>query len=410
MMLRTLLACLLLFPGHVLAREAVVGMSERVFKAVAEIQAAIDAGEYSQANEHIDSLLQQRMTSYETAHTLNLQGYAWYEQDRLDKARLSYEAALAQPRLPDSMLANLLLTLGQVCLVLEDFDAAEANLRRLLGLRDQSTANNKVLLANALMGQQRYEEALAPLLQAIEASANTENAPRESWLSMLASAYYELQDFEQMRAVMERLATHYPREQYLMNLAALHGQLGDSGRQLALIEALADDDRLQQPVHIVMLANLFMSENLPYKAARLMQSAVDTERVAASTPNLELLSQAWLSSGDTERAVPPLQRAAELSDDGELYLRLASLHMDAYKWEAADQAAKAALAKGGLRREGHAWLLRGMARVRLEQFTAAREFLQRAQRHDDTQRYATQWLDWMEGESARLAAIDARST
>lgn len=405
-----LLACLLLVAGQLSAREGVVGMSERVFKSIADIQAAIDSSDYPLARERIEKLLQQRLTGYETAHALTLQGYTWYEQEQLDKARASYEAALAQSRLPDSMLANLLLTLGQVCLVGEDYADAETFLRRLLEMPDHSTAGNKILLANALMGQERYQDALAPLLQAVEASEASGEKPRESWLSMLASAYYELQEFEQMRAVTERLATDYPREQYLMNLAALHGQLGDSGRQLALVESLADDGRLRHPAHFSMLANLFMAENLPYKAARLLQREVDAGVLAANTSNLELLAQAWLSSGDLERALPPLQRAAELADSGELYVRLAALHMDAYNWQAADRAAQAALAKGGLRREGHAWLLRGMARVRLEQFTEARSFLQRAQNFDDTQSYATQWLSWIDAESARIASMSANQS
>jgi hypothetical protein len=61
------------------------------------------------------------------------------------------------------------------------------------------------------------------------------------------------------------------------------------------------------------------------------------------------------------------------------------MHMDAYQWREAANAAQAALEKGGLRKEGEAWLLRGMAEVRMQQFLEARRQFHRAR---EVRRYA----------------------
>ena len=233
--------------------------------------------------------------------------------------------------------------------------------------------------------------------------------PRENWLSMLASTHYELEDYAGMRDVVRRLVREYPREQYLINLAALHGQLGDTARQLSLVEALADDGRIRQEPNLVMLANLFMAEELPYKAASLVQREMDDGNITETAGHLELLSQAWYTASEPSKALKPLEKAAAMSDDGELYLRLARLHMDAYDWSAADRAARAALARGGLRQEGHAWLMRGMAMVRQKQFTEAIVFLGRAQEFQETEQHAAQWLAWVESEAARREALESRS-
>jgi len=140
------------------------------------------------------------------------------------------------PRLPGSMVIILVRTLGQVCLVHEDYAAAEKWLVRLLALPGQETPANKVLLASALMGQQRYWEALAPLREAVDSrSQEGLEKLRENWLSMLASVHYELKDYPAMRAVVQDLVRLYPRVQYLINLAALHGKLGETRRQLSLV-------------------------------------------------------------------------------------------------------------------------------------------------------------------------------
>jgi tetratricopeptide (TPR) repeat protein len=401
----TLLLLALMAAYPVLAKEAVVGMSERMYAALQEAQEFLDLEDYDGARAGLEAMLERKITDYERAHALNLIAYTWYEQDRLDIAVQTYERAMALEELPNAMRVTLLNSLGQVNLAGENYAAAERYLRQLLALPDQDVPSNQVLLAAALLGQERYADALEPLLSAVEGERAKGNQPRENWLSMLASIYYEINDYAAMRDVVEELVKLYPREQYVMNLAALHGQLGDQGRQLALIESLLDDERLTQPTHLRMIVNLFLGEEMPHKAAVILERELDSGRLERNLSNLELLSQAWLLSAETENAIEPLAEAAALSESGELYLRLARLHMDAYRFEEADEAARAALKKGGLRREGHAWLLRGMAEVRLKRFTDARRRFEKAAGFKETEKYAGQWLTYLESEAQRAEAL-----
>lgn len=407
--LKILLAALLLTVAafHTsAAKEQVLGMSERAFKVLEEAQLFIDAEDYDSARAVMAEAMTRKLSSYERAHMLNVTGYTWYEQNDLERALATYRDALALEELPDSMIVTLRLSLGQLNLIKEDYVEAETHLRALLLLPDQRTSSNQVLLAAALVGQERYEDALEPLLSAIKEKEAEGEVPRENWLSMLSSIYYELDDYPKMLAVVEQLAVHYTREQYLMNLAALHGQLGDTQRQLALIESLLDKELLHQPTHLQMIANLFLGEAMPYKAATLLEREMAAGRIESTVRNLELLSQAWYMSAETEKAIAPLARAAELSESGELYLRLARLHMDAYRWEEARDTSRSALAKGDLRQEGQAWLLQGMAEVRLKQFGGARKRFRKAADFDDTRKYAKQWLNYVDAEETRIAAAN----
>jgi tetratricopeptide (TPR) repeat protein len=385
-------------------QDSVLGISERVFKTMDDAQALLDAKDLDGAREALEATLERRISNYERAQLLNMLGYTWYEKDDLERARSTYREALALEDLPDSMLITLNLTLGQVYLIDEYYAEAEEHLRRLLAFENQDTPSNRVLLVATLLGQERYEDALEPLRSAIAEVEASGEAPRENWLSMLSSIYYEMDDMQNMREVVEKLTVLYPREQYLMNLAALHGQLGDEERQLALAEALLDDGRITRPPQISLLVNLFLGAGLPHKAATLLERELQRGRLERDVANLELLSQAWYMSADVDRAIEPLAGAAELSDDGDLYLRLARLHMDAGRWDAADGAAAAALEKGGLREEGQAWLLRGMADVRLHRFVEARRRFEKAADFEETQRYADQWLAFVEVEEARTAS------
>ena len=401
------LVLLLLLAGPAHGREAVIGMSERVFKGINKAQALMDEEAYQEALDVLEPMRDKRLTSYETAQVLRLIGLVHYQMDRLDAARTAYEQALSQPRLPESMATNLLGTLGRIGLMQEDYAYAEEHLRRLIETPEQDTAQNQVLLANAYVGLERYESALDHLRLAIDSEREQGEPPQESWLSMLASVYYSLEDYAGMRTVMRELVALYPREQYLMNLAALHGQLGERQRQLALVESLLEDDRLEQESHLRMLASLFLAEDLPYKAARLLEAEIDRGRVAADEDILEQLSQAWYMAQELDKAVPPLERAAAMADSGELYMRLAGLHMEAYRWVEAEAAAARALEQGGLRNEGSAWLVRGMAKVRLNDFADARRFFYRAEKFEESRTYSSQWLTYVDGEEAAQRSVAA---
>lgn len=409
MRLRIFLLLILFAQGSVAANEGVVGMDERVLRAVDVIQKSIDAEAYDQALEQISELENRRLSSYERAQVMNLKGYVYWETDNIAAARAAYVEGLAQEELPDSLRGNFLGTLGRIALLDENYPDAERYITELLGIERQNTPENRVLLANVYLGQERFRDALQPLRSAIDEKRTAGSQPQESWLSMLASVYYSLDDFEAMRSVIRELVETYPREQYLMNLAALHGQLGDQQRQLALIEALLQEDRVSQASNLRMLASLYLSENLPYKAAKLLETELERGRVEADQRTLEQLSQAWYLASEIDRAIPPLERAAALADDGTLYMRVARLYLDNYQWREADRAAKAAIDKGGLDAEGNAWLLRGMAQARLEAFAEAESAFNRALGFSDTRLYAEQWLAYLESERARAEALTPQS-
>lgn len=405
--IRLLSVLLSLWVANVHAAEAVVGMSKKVYDAINEVQLLIDAENYDEALEKLQKMRERKLTSYETAHILNMTGYTYYQQDQLLKSLEVYNEALAQPDLPDSQVRTLLITAAQVALVAEKYKEAEALARRLIASPGKvpPPPMSHMILAQALISQERYAEAREPILKAIEDQRAAGQQPRENWLALLSAVYFNMEDYPSMREVLYELVTLYPKEQYLVNLAALHGQLGETDKQLALVESLLDDGRLEKGNHLFNLANLFLAHQLPYKAANLLDQEMKAERIEVTQRNLELLSQAWFLAGEQRKAIPPLERAAALADDGELYVRAARLYMDIYEWKKAEEAAKAAVEKGGLRKLGDAWLLQGMALARRDKFKPARKMFRKAADFEESGKWARQWIKFIDNEEQRIAAL-----
>jgi tetratricopeptide (TPR) repeat protein len=388
-----------------IAREKVMGMSKKTYDAINVVQLLLDEEQWAQCTEELDKLLKRKLNNYERAHVLNMKGFALYQMEDMENALANYETALQLEDLPDSQVRALLTTVSQLALVVEDYPAAERFALRLIASpgKNPPPATSHVILAQAYIGQEEYAKAEAPLRKAISMQREKGRLPRENWMSMLSAVYFNQDDYVSMRDVLYQMVELYPRERYLINLAALHGQLGETDKQLALIESLLDDQRLQQGHHLLNLANLFLAHKLPYKAAALLETEMDAERIESSRQNLELQSQAWYLAGEEERAIPPLAAAAAIAEDGELYLRVARLYMDVYDWKNAEIAANAAAKKGGLRDPGGAWLLQGMALARANKLDRARKAFKRALEYDDNKKWAKQWLKFVDNEERRLA-------
>jgi tetratricopeptide (TPR) repeat protein len=405
---RILLLCLLLCLTRTgIAKEVVMGMSKKTYDAINGVQLMLDAKQWAQCVERLDELLLRKLNNYERGHMLNMKGFALYQMEDMEPALATYETALQLEDLPDSQVRALLTTVSQLALVVEDYPAAERFALRLTNSpgKNPPPAMSHVILAQAYIGQEKYAEAEAPLLKAISMQQEKGAKPRENWLSMLSAVYFYQDDYASMREVLYQMVELFPRERYLVNLAALHGQLGETDKQLALIESLLNDERLQQEHHLLNLANLFLAHNLPYKAAELLETEMDAERIKSSRQNLELQSQAWYLAGEDEKAIPPLAAAAAIAEDGELYLRVARLYMDIYDWKNAEIAANAAAEKGGLRDPGGAWLLQGMALTRANELDRARKAFRRALKFEGNKKWAKQWLSFVENEERRLAVF-----
>jgi tetratricopeptide (TPR) repeat protein len=249
------------------------------------------------------------------------------------------------------------------------------------------------------MGQ--YEKALVPIKTAIDMNREQGRVPKENWLLLLRVIYFEQKEYALMVDVVKELIRYYPKDTYIVTLAGVYSELGDTKKQLALTEVLYEKGMLNTASHITNLANLYLLHGLPYKAATLLDKEIKSNIVEANERNLRLVSQAWYQAREDEKSIPPLERAAELSGDGELYIRLAQAHLNLENWPEAAAAVEKGLKRGGLKRSDQANIMLGMALFNQQRLDQARRAFQRAAADSRSQRTATQWIAYVDSEIKR---------
>jgi tetratricopeptide (TPR) repeat protein len=379
-----------------------VAMSQQVYEKLTEIQELIEAKDYATAEKAtVDLRGQKNLSDYERAQIWNITAYSYYLQERYADAINAYDQVLAQPGLPEALLQSTLKTKAQLMFTQEDYEGALVVIRELISVIPEPSADVLMIEGQALFQLQRYDEALVPIKTAINMYREQGQTPKENWLLLLRVIYFEQKDYESMIGVVKELIAYYPKDTYVLTLAGIYSELGDTKKQLALTEVLYEKGYLNTASHMVNLANLYLLHGVPYKAAVVLEREMGAEIVDANERNLRLLSQAWYQAREDEKAIPPLERAAKMSKDGELYVRLAQANINLEHWSEAAEAVREGLRLGGLKRTDQANIMLGMALFNQKRLEQARRAFQAAQNDNRSRRAAQQWIAYVDSEIKR---------
>jgi tetratricopeptide (TPR) repeat protein len=379
-----------------------VAMSQSVYEKLTEIQELVEAKDYATAQRlTVELRTKKSLSPYELAQIWNISAYSYYLQENYAEAIKSYDQVLAQPELPEALLLSTLKTKAQLQFTQEDYEAALKTIRVLMASIAEPSADVLMLEGQALFQLGRYDEALKPIRSAIDLYRDQGQTPKENWLLLLRVIYFEQKDYDSMIDVVKELIIYYPKDTYILTLAGIYSELGDTMKQLVLTEVLYEKGYLNSASHITNLANLYLLHGLPYKAAVLLEREMGDDIVKSNERNLRLLSQAWYQAREDQKAIPPLERAAKMSSDGELYVRLAQANINLEKWTEASAAVQKGLQLGGLKRNDTANIMLGMALFNQKRLEQARRAFQIAAADKRSSRAANQWIAYVDSEIRR---------
>lgn len=384
-----------------------VAMSQQMFEKLTEVQEFVEAEDYVNAQRRLDDLkLDQKMSPYERAQVFNLQGYLYYLVENYPGALGAYNELLRQPELPEGLTLSTLKTMAQLQFMTEDYDGALDTVRRLNDAVAEPSADIVLLEGQIYYQMERYADAVPLLVRAVQMNRDQGITPKENWLLLLHSCYLQLEDYQNLLGVARELIRYYPKDQYILTLAGVYSELGDTKKQLALTEVLYESGAVEPERHAVNLANLYLLHEIPFKAAQVLEKEIEAGAVEADERNLRLLSQAWYQARDDAKAIPPLKRAADLANDGDLYVRLGQSHVNLDQWSEAATALQNAIRIGGLKRPDQANILLGMALMNMDRLQQAKDAFQRASRDERSRRTAQQWMAFVDSEMRRKDLMD----
>ena len=394
----------------------VPSMSESVYKKLAEAQEAIDLKDYTTAKVVLSNMLERskRYNGNEIGQVHSMLGYVHFLAEDYVSAIDEYKIVVAQgEEIPEGLETTTLYTLAQLCAVEDRFQEALDYMEIWITKATNPGPQPRIFMGQVYYQMKDYAAAIGQIELGISIARERDLTIKENWWQLINYLYYETEDMPKVIETLEILVRDFPKREYWVRLAGMYGQEGNDTLHLHTLQAAYAGDYLTKETDLVNLAGLLMQDEIPYKAAKVLAQGIEDDIIESSSKNLRSLGQAWQLSQEVEKAIPVLEDAAKLSEDGRIFDQLAYVYLEADRYDECVEATNNALDKGGVRKKQSTYFVRGLCHYNNTNLTEARgSFVScrnEARREEDetNQRTCLQWITFIDREKDRIAKLAA---
>lgn len=383
-------------------------MNNKVYEKLQAAQESVEAKDLPGALAILDELKNGKkpLNDAEMANVLNMYAFIYYSTEDYPKALKAYADIIKLPQAPEGTVVQARYSLAQLYFVTEDYAKGVAALKEWFKVTTLAPASAYMLLSQGYYQLKEFDLALKNVEIAISMYKEKGKVPKENWYGLQRFLYYEKENYKKVVSILNELLVHYPKKQYWMQLSGMYSELKDEQKQLAAMETAYVQGMLTKDKELVNMAYLFLANDVPYKAAKVLDKGIKSKVIEPTSKNLELLGSSWRQAQEIKKAIPEMAKAAEKSDKGELWTRLCSIYLDNDEFKLAVDACDKGLKKGGVKRVDTANLVKGMAHFNLKQYQSARSAFNTAAKDERSKKYADQWIKFMDKELARQKSLE----
>lgn len=367
-------------------------VSQETFKVLEQARKLMQQKSYSASLDALNALLPKvTENAYETALVYEHQAYVYLDKQDYSKSVGALEKTLQYAEtLPPDTVHSLRYDLAQAAAQTEQWQKAATAIDRWFGSEQKPSGDAWYLRAVVQYQLKHLNQAADYLKQAMS------RAHHENWSLFLLSIYLELKQYRQAGDLLGQLVNRYPdNKTYWIHLTDVNLMRRDYAAALATLQLAQYRIKLGEE-EIFKLARLYLQNNIPYSAAKLLEQASKDGRVKTDYSSLKLLADSWAAARQPEKELHYLTRAADMQKDGTLYQRAGQILFRLERWREAVKMFDNALTKG-LKSPGQSYLLKGIAAHQAGQAEVAAKAFERAGRYKDTRQQAEQWLAQVKG-------------
>ena len=394
----------------------VPSMSEAVYKKLAEGQEAIDLKDYKLAEEVMRGMLERsrRYNGNEIGQVHSMLGYIYFLQEDYKAAINEFKMVVAQGEdIPEGLEQTTLYTLAQLSFVEGFYDDALLFMEQFIEKANNPGPEPRIFMGQVYYQMKDYPKAILQMIAGIELAQERNLTIKENWWQLLNFLYYEQENVPKTIETLQILVRDFPKRDYWIRLSGMYGQEGQEANQLHTLQAAYAGDYLEKETDFTNLAGLLMQEEVPYKAAKVMEHGLEEEIIERSSKNLRSLGQAWQMAQEVDKAIPVLEEAAKLSDEGRIFDQLSYVYLEADRYKDCIRSANGALDKGGLRKKQSTYFVRGLCLYNDDKLNDARKSFvscrNESRREEDKTNLRTcaQWITFIDREKDRLDRLAA---
>jgi tetratricopeptide (TPR) repeat protein len=366
-------------------------------KILTEAIEALNAEKYSAASAAIAKIKLDGLSPYERSRVEQILATIDHSQDKYASARGHLNAAITAGGLNEEEVSQTKYQIAQLFLAEEKWKEGAAALEDWFRTATKPNSAAYYLLAVAYYQQDLFAKALAPAQKAVDLAEK----PQESWIQLVLALHLQQEHWKEAVPLLNRLINMAPdKKTYWQQLSSVYGQLEQYSQALAVTQLAYSAGLLDNDSDVRRLADLLMFNDVPYRCGQILEDAMAKKIVTVDAKSYEKLANCWIAAREFSKSIEPLSRAAEMSGNGNLYVRLGEVQVQRSNWDGASAALGKGIKKGGLKDTGNAQLMLGIALYNQKKLTEAEEWFKKAKSSDKSRQTAEGYLQLIQAQAA----------
>jgi len=380
--------------AHRKARRAAYPVGSRISRYLEATAETTDAGNTDEARALLQKLDLDRLNPYERALVLRVAAFVEYQAGEIEAAIQNFRKVLQEDILTVKEDTEIRISIAQLYASIEQWQKVIDGVNEWARYVPERTPDSHNLMAIAYYQLDNMEAAIHHAEQAVDMAPE----PKEGWLTLLAALYVKAEDFTNAAPVLEELVMRFRKKEYWTQLSLIYGARDNFKGSLAVQQIAYQQGFLTEDKELRRLARGYLYNDLPYPAAEVLETGLREKKIERDAEAYELLANSWIAAREYDKSLEPLQRAAELAEDGNLYVRIGQVHIQREEWDEAVARLQQAIDKGGLKEPGNAHLLLGISLYNQQRIDGALASFGRAREHEDSRTQAEAWMGHIEKE------------
>ena len=346
----------------------------------------------------INKLKSMELNCYEQGVVLKLGAAIKIQANDYAGAARDLQAAIDQGYVPQADVPKTYYQIFQIFLSENNLEKALDYSKRWMNAGGSPDRDDMWRLAVMNQKLENNQEALKWAERVFEMDGS--NAEREVY-DFLIYLYDATGQRAKKAALLEQLLAKNPNERRLWDaIAGDYFQANEERKAFEVQKAMYLGGILQKEEELMRVVNFYNRFDVPYHAARTLEKEMNAGRVSKTYDRMELLANLYQVAREFEKAIPVIEEAARMNNNGAMWERLGRSYAELQNWEKTEEAMSKALNAGGVKDRGLVWVLIGQSRYERDDRAGAREAFRNA-----NNRGGRGWLQFMDSEERTEAAL-----
>jgi Flp pilus assembly protein TadD len=280
----------------------------------------------------------------------------------------------------------------------KSYEEALVNYKAWMDFTGKSDGDTWTKIANAHYALKQLDKMIVPANNAIAAYGDKQN---KNPYILKVTSYYESKKFKDAVKTLETVIQIFPEDKtWWTQLGMFYLLIEDYKKGLATLDLAYKQGFLDKESEIKTLASLYSQNQVPYKAAVLLEKYIDSGLVKRDDKNLSSLANAWHASQYIDKAAKYYGELAKMTNSAKHYSKQGMLLKQDEQFKAAIVALNKALDLGA-KNKGRLQMSIAESHFYLEEYKQAYKAINLAMKDPKTKRSAKGWVDFIKDTARR---------